>query len=265
MFRKSLGALALGLLAMAALAPQAAQAQTADELIEKNLQAKGGREKLKAVQTLRMTGKMNVGPGAEAPFTLELKRPNRGRIEFTLQGMTGIQGYDGTTGWMVMPFLGKKDPETMAAEDLKTMENQFDFEGPLVDYKAKGHQVELVGKEEVEGAPVYRLKVTKKNGDISNLFLDGEYFLEIRDESKVTQRGQEVEIISTFGDYKPVDGLVFAHSLSVQPKGIPAPPQVLTIEKIEVNPDLADDRFTMPKPAAAPAAPKAEPVPPAQP
>jgi outer membrane lipoprotein-sorting protein len=254
MVRRTLSALAFGLLAAAA------QAQTADELIEKNIQALGGREKIKAVQTVRMTGKMTVGPGMEAPFVLELKRPNKGRIDFTLQGMTGIQAYDGTTGWTVMPFLGKKDPEALSADDLKQVESQFDLEGPLVDYKAKGHQIELVGKEEVEGSPAYKLKLTKKNGDVSYVFLDAEYFLQIRDDSKRVQRGQELEMTSSFGDFKPVDGLVYPHSISVQAKGVPAPAQVLTIEKIAVNPDVPDARFEMPKPGPQPPQQEAKPV-----
>jgi outer membrane lipoprotein-sorting protein len=252
MNRKTIAALALGLLA--ALSPGAAEAQTADELIEKNIQAKGGREKLKAVQTLRLTGKMTVGPGADAPFTLEMKRPNKGRIEFQFQGMTGVQAYDGTTGWSLMPFLGKKDAEVMSAEDLKQVEDQFDLEGPLMDYKAKGHQVELLGKEDLEGTPAYKLKLTKKNGEVSTVFLDAEYFLELREEAKRTMRGQEMETVSTYGDYKPVDGMVFAHSFNVQVKGAPVPPQVMTIEKVEVNPEVPDARFTMPKPEAPPAA-----------
>jgi outer membrane lipoprotein-sorting protein len=251
MNRKTLAALAFGLLAAL---PQTAAAQTADELIEKNIQAKGGREKLKAVETVRLTGKMTVGPGADAPFTLEMKRPNKGRIEFLFQGMTGVQAYDGATGWSVMPFLGKKDAEVMSAEDLKQVEDQFDLEGPLVDYKAKGHQVELLGKEDLEGTPAYKLKLTKKNGEVSTVFLDAEYFLEVREESKRTMRGQEMETVSTFGDYKPVEGMVLAHSINVQIKGAPVPPQVMTIEKVEINPAVADARFAMPKPEAPPAA-----------
>ncbi|HYH44391.1 MAG TPA: hypothetical protein VEG34_01805 [Thermoanaerobaculia bacterium] len=250
MHRKTLTTLAFGLLAaVAQLHP--VQAQTVDELIEKNLQAKGGREKLKAVESLRLTGKMTVGPGMDAPMTIEMKRPNRGRVEFVFQGMTGVQAYDGTTGWSLMPFLGKSDPEPMSAEDLKQVEDQFDLDGPLLGYKEKGHQIELLGKEDLEGTPAYKLKLTKKNGEVSTIYLDGEYFLELREESKRTMQGREVETVSTFGDYKTVDGLVFAHSFNVQVKGTPAA-QVMTIDKVEVNPKVAADRFTMPKPAPKP-------------
>jgi len=231
-----------------ATAPAAATptAPTADELIEKNIQAKGGREKIKAIQTLRMTGNMDIGQGAKAPFVIEMKRPHKMRVEFVVQGMTGIQAYDGSGGWMVMPFMGKKDPEAMSADDLKGMEEQADFEGPLFDYKAKGNQVESLGKENVDGTPAYKLKVTKKNGDVSYVYLDADAYLEIKEEGKRNFRGQEVEFVSTSGDYKTVDGIVFPFSLATKPKGAPSG-QVITVEKLEVNPSLDDTRFVQPK------------------
>jgi len=253
MKRKSLVWLAAG--ALAALTATVASAQTVDELIEKNIQAKGGREKIKAIQTLRMTGNLDIGQGAKAPFVLEMKRPHKVRMEFTVQGMTGVQAYDGSGGWAVMPFMGKKDPEAMSADDLKGMEDQADFEGPLMDYKAKGHQVELVGKETVEGTPAYKLKVTKKSGDVSYIYLDADAYLEIKEEGKRTFRGQEVEFESTQGDYKTVNGLVFPFSLTTKPKGAPAG-QTITISKIEVNPGVEDSRFTMPKTEKKEGAPK---------
>lgn len=239
---------------VAGLMTAAAQAQTADELIEKNLQARGGRDKIKAIQTVRMNGKMTMGQGMEAPFTLEMARPRKMRMEFTFQGMTGIQAYDGANGWMVMPFMGKKDPEPIPSDDLKTMEDQADFDGPLVDYKEKGHQVEFVGKQDLEGTPAYKLKVTKKNGDVSYVYLDAEQHLEMKVEGKSKVRGQEVEGETTLGDYKAVGGVLFPHSIESKAKGSPAG-MTMTIEKIDVNPELPAARFEMPKvekPAPAP-------------
>ncbi|HZI63690.1 MAG TPA: outer membrane lipoprotein-sorting protein, partial [Thermoanaerobaculia bacterium] len=135
--------LALGLAAHAQEpATTTAALPTVDEIIAKNLAARGGKDQILAKKSVRMTGKM-AGGGQEFPFTLQWKRPNRIRLEFTFQGMTGVQAYDGTTGWMVMPFMGKKDPEQMSADDLKQVEDQADFDGELVDYQQKGHQIEL--------------------------------------------------------------------------------------------------------------------------
>jgi outer membrane lipoprotein-sorting protein len=238
-------------LAAATLLATAASAQTVDEIIAKHVAARGGMAKLEAVKTMRMTGTMSVGPGIEAPFTLEMKRPNSMRAEFTLQGQTGVQAYDGTTAWMVMPFMGKKDPEALPAEEAKTIAEQADFDGVLVNYKAKGHTVELAGKEAVEGTDAYKLKVTLKNGDVRYIFLDAEYFLEIRTEGSRTMRGTPIDFESSTGDYKDVEGLMLPHSIESGAKGMPQR-QKMTISKIELNPAIEDARFTMPAAAPAP-------------
>lgn len=236
---------------LAGLIGSAAWAQSVDEIIQKNTDAKGGREKIKAVQTIRMSGKMMMG-GMEAPMVMELARPSKLRMEFTIQGMTGVQAYDGKSGWAVMPFMGKKDPEPMSPDDLKQVEDQADIDGMLIDYKEKGHQVEYLGKGEVEGTPVHKVKVTKKNGDVVTLFLDADSFLEIKAEGKTNVRGQEVEGETVFGDYKEVNGLVFPHSIQSKPKGAPDNAGVtISIASIEINPDLPSSRFEMPAKAAA--------------
>jgi len=243
---------------LAGLLATAAGAQTVDEIIAKNLEARGGKDKIKAVKTLRMSGKLGLPQGMEAPFVLELARPNKMRNEFTFQGMTGVQAFDGKTGWTVMPFMGKKDPEVVSGEDVKSMEDQADFDGPLVDYKEKGHQVELVGKETIEGTPAYKLKVTKKNGDVENHYLDAEQYLEVRVDGKRKVHGQEMEGETTLSDYKEVSGLLFPFSIQTKQKGGGPGGVTLTFDKIEVNPDVPANRFEMP-PAEKPAAPQAPP------
>jgi len=221
-------------------------AQTVDEVISKHIQARGGLDKIKAVKTIRYTGKMTVGPGIEAPVVMEEKRPNSLRLEFTVQGLTGIQAYDGKTGWMLMPFGGKKDPEPMGEDDLKEAAEQADIDGPLVDYKEKGNQVELVGKEPVAGTDTYKLKVTLKSGGVRTIYLDIDSYLPIKEESKRIIRGTEREFEADIGDYKEVDGLMIAHSIENSAKGS-SQKQKITIEKVEINPPLDDARFKMPE------------------
>lgn len=239
----------MGLLALT-LPALPATAETVDELIAKNVEARGGLDKLKSVQTMRITGKMTMGPGMEAPVTLELKRPNSVRMEFTFQGMTGVQAWDGKSGWGISPFGGKTDPEPLSPEDAKEAEEQADMDGPLVDYKSKGHAVELVGKEKLEGSDAYKLKVTLKNGTVNYSYLDADSYLTIKEESKRTVRGSEVEVESTIGDYKEVGGLLLPHSIQNGAKGKPEKQNII-IEKIELNPPLDDSRFVMPAPAKA--------------
>jgi hypothetical protein len=241
MLRKAL----FGLLAGAALATPTA-AQTVDDVIAKHLEARGGLDKIKAVQSMRMTGKMTVGPGIEAPVTLELKRPASVRLDMTFQGNTGTQAYDGKTGWGISPMAAKKDPEPMSAEDIKDMEEQADMDGPLVDTKAKGHSVELMGKEKVEGSDAYKLKVTLKTGDLRYIYIDADSYLELKAEAKRTVRGSEVETESVNSDYKEVGGLILPYTIQLGAKG-QAQKQTITVDKIELNIPLDDARFKMPE------------------
>jgi len=243
----------------AGLISAAAWAQTTDEIIAKHEKAMGGKDKIKAVQSERFTGKMVMGQGMEAPFTMELARPNKVRMEFTVQGMTGVQAFDGKTGWSVMPFMGKTDPEAAPEEEAKKMQEQGNIDGLLMDYKDFGRTVELVGKEDLEGTPVYKLKVTQKSGDVVHLYIDAEQFLLLKQTGKTKVRGQEIESEMIFGDFKTVDGLVFPHSIEQKVVGMPGG-MVMTVSKIELNPGVADSRFTMPAAAEKkPAAPEKKP------
>jgi outer membrane lipoprotein-sorting protein len=247
MFRK----LCFGMLAVAVLAP-AVWAQTVDEIIAKNVQARGGSDKLKSVQSIKSTATMTMGPGMEAPGVLIQKRGNLARLEFTVQGLTAVQAYDGKNAWQIMPFTGKKDPELMSADEAKEVEEMADVDGPLVDYKSKGHQVELLGKEKIEGTDAYKLKVTLKNGDVQTVYIDADSFLEIKEETKRTIRGSEQMAESAIGDYKEVNGIIFPFAVESGIKGSPEK-QKLTITKIELNVVADDSIFKMPAPAPAPA------------
>jgi hypothetical protein len=243
MIRKALPGLLLAVLSV----PVAAQ--TVDEVIAKSLEARGGLDKLKAVQSVRMTGKMTMGPGIEAPVTIEMKRPRNARLEFTFQGMTGVQAYDGQQAWGISP-MGSRQPEPMPAEMAKELDDQADLDGPLVDYKAKGSQVELVGKDKVEGSDAFKLKVTKKDGDVEYYYLEAESFLPVKVEAKRTIRGSEIEGETTLGDYKEAGGFLWPYSIQSGAKGRPEK-QSLTVEKIEINPAIDDARFKMPAAKAA--------------
>lgn len=247
MFRKALTALAVLVLAVA-LAPLA-HAQTVDEILTKHFEAQGGLERMRKLQSMRMTGKMAVGPGVEAPFTMEKKRPGRMRLDFTFSGMTGTQAFDGTQGWQVMPFMGKKDPEPLGAEEMKESERQADFDGPLVDWKSKGHMLEYVGKESVEGADTWKLKLTRKDGLVEYYYIDVETGLLLKQTAKRTVRGTEIEGESLFSDYKEVGGLMIAYSMSNGVVGSPQK-QTLTFDEIVIDPAIDDARFKMPAVAA---------------
>jgi outer membrane lipoprotein-sorting protein len=223
-------------------------AQTVDEIIAKNIEAKGGLAKIRAIQSIRITGNAEFG-AMQAGFVLTQKRGNKMRNEISIQGMTMVQAYDGQNGWQIVPFTGKKDAEPMGADELKDAQENADMDGPLVDYKLKGHKVELIGKEKTEGTDSYHLRLTLKNGNVRDLFLDADSFLEIKTIGKSTRRGTEMVIETALGDYKEVQGLMVPFSMEQHQQGGQGPAQKLTLDKVEFNVPVDDAAFKMPAPA----------------
>ena len=222
-----------------------AYSQTADELVNKNIQAKGGIDKIKAIKSVRLTGKLSGGGGFTAIMGQENQRPNLVRETFSLQGMTAVSAYDGATGWQIQPFGGHKDPEFMGEDDLKDLLLDADFDGPLVDYKEKGNTVEFLGHDVVDGDDALRLKVTLKNGDIIYYYLDPDTYLEIRKEVQEFVRGSVRESVIDLGSYKPVAGVMYPFTISQGSKANPGA-QTTTFEKIEVNVNLNPADFAVP-------------------
>ena len=240
----------LGIIGLAFFA-MPVSAQTAEEIIAKYVKTIGGAEKIEAIKTLRRTGKFTGGGGFEAVVIQENKRPQMARQEFSIQGMTGVTAYDGKTGWKIEPWGGKKDPEALGEEEMKGIQEDADFDGPLINYQQKGNKVEFVGVEPVEGTDAFKLKVTLKNGDVRYYFMDTDYYVPIKIESKRTVRGAEREFETSLGDYKEVAGVYLPHSIESGLKGIPNKSQI-TFEKIEANVALDDSRFKQPTGAAKP-------------
>jgi hypothetical protein len=240
--------------AAALLLSATATAQTADEIVAKFVKTVGGMERIQAVKSLRRTGRYNGGGGFEAVIVEENKRPNLVRQEFSIQGMTGVTAYDGRAGWKIEPWNGKKDAEPLGEEEMKGILEDSDLDGPLVNYRAKGVKVEYVGTDEVEGTDTYKLKVTMPNGDVRLYYMDTDYFVPIKIDTKRMIRGAEREYETILGDYKEVAGWYLPFSVESGPKGVPFRGKV-TYEKIEANVALDDVRFR--QPAAKPQAPSA--------
>ncbi|MEL7374881.1 MAG: hypothetical protein AAFY44_05300 [Pseudomonadota bacterium] len=219
-----------------------------DEVLSCNFETMGGIDNIKSVESARMTGTMTMGP-MQAPFTIEFMQPNNVRMEFEIQGMVAVQAYDGETGWAVMPFMGKTTPEKMADDELKSIQEMAEWEGPLVDWKEKGHTVELIGTEDIEGTEAYAIKVVRADsGDASTYYLDTEYCLAFLSKGVRDIQGNEMAFSQSIGDYKEVDGIIVAHSMIASIGDGPTPmQQAITIEKAELNvSDISADRFAMP-------------------
>jgi len=241
-----------GVLAGAVLAVPSS-AQTLDEVISKSFQARGGLDRLRAVQSLRVTGRMSMG-SSEASVVVETKRPGLFRAEITVRGTLAVQAWDGVTAWGISP-MGSGQPEVLPAEAAKAMADEADVDGPLVDYRAKGHQVTLLGKERLESGDAYKIEVRKKNGAVESHFLDARSYLTVRIEGKRTVRGTVIEGESLLGDYREAGGILWPYSIRSGARGNPQK-QTLKVDKIEVDPTLDDARFRMP--STTPARPSRE-------
>ena len=228
-----------------------ASAQTADELVTKYVKAIGGAEKISAIKTLRRTGKYIGGGGFEAPIVEENKRPNMIRQDFTIQGLTGITAYDGTIGWKIQPWDGKKDAESLEEEEMKSIIEDSDFDGPLVNYKQKGNKIEYLGLDPVDGTDAHKLRVTLPSGDSRVYYMDTDYYVPIKIEIKRTVRGADREYELTLGEYKEVAGWYQPFSVETNVKGNPNKSKV-AYEKIEANVPIDNKRFAKPAIAAKP-------------
>src|SRR5947207_8337052 len=220
---------------------------TVDELVAKNIEAKGGATALNNLQTLRSTGKLLVPVQGliELGYLQTKKRPDEVRTEASLQGMTQIEAYDSKEGWKISPFFGRKDPERMSADDVKALVEDTEIDGPWADWKAKGSTVEYLGTEDVDGTPAHKLKVVRKNGDVSLVYLDPDHFLEIRIVTQRMRHGAHEEVETDLGDYEKAGGVFVSTSIEVGRKGEPDK-QVIIIDKIEANVPIDDAMFHFP-------------------
>ena len=238
------------LLAAIAILPAIASAQTADEVIQKYLDARGGAAKIKAIQTERVSGTISFGPGAEGPFVVERKRPLKMHMEITVAGKTLIRSYDGKgAGWVYNPFGPNPAVAPMTPSDLHGIDDEADFDGPFVDYKAKGNKLEYAGKEDVEGRPCYKIKLTSKNGDTSYFLFDVGTNLISKWEGTRKVGDKDVPWESYFRDFRDQDGLKYPFLIESNSPGTDQI-QRIAANKVEVNVPMNDARFGKPNPPA---------------
>ena len=244
---------------------------SATQIVEKNVSARGGVERWRAVQALEFKGKLQAGgnkrptipvPGtkispevkvsrpteqAELPFLMELSRGRKQRLEIQFNGQTAIQVYDGTQGWKVRPSLNRHDVEKFTPEELKAASQQSDLDGYLIDYAATGSKGELAGVEQVEGRSAYKLKVTDKSAYTHHIWVDAENFLEVKVEGTPRRLDGKYHPVAVFlRDYRPVNGLVMPYLLETVVEGV-KDTEKIQIEEIVSNPKLDGSKFAMPR------------------
>ncbi len=226
---------------------QAGKTWTINELVDKNIEAHGGMAAIRSMQSLKLTGQLLFNQGQmKMAMTQIFKRPMQVRMEATLQGMTQIQAYDGKSGWQINPFGGRRDPERLSADDSKGLvESAIEFDGALVDWKAKGATVTYLGTEDVDGTLAHKIKLVRTNGDTEYVFLDPDHYLEIRVLSQRIENGVQLAIETDLGDYEKVSGVMLPFAMATGNKGS-TDKQKIVIEKAEVNPAVDSAVFAFP-------------------
>jgi len=257
-------------------------AMTAEQIVERNIAARGGLEAWHRVKSMSMMGKIDAGkqrsdggrvamlssPRARAemkaeltkaafgkggqvatekviqlPFQMDLKRPLKSRLEISFQGDAAVQVYDGSHGWKLRPFIGRHEVEPYSESEARTAAQQQELDGPLVDYVAKGTQVAFEGTERVDGHNAYRLKLTLKGGEVRHLWIDAQTFLDAKiDGAQRHFDGKMRPVATYFHDYRTVDGVKIPYLLETRVEGV-RDAEKITIEKVVLNPSLDDSRF----------------------
>jgi outer membrane lipoprotein-sorting protein len=217
-------------------------AQTAEQIVAMNLAAKGGAEKWNSVSSVKMTGKLTA-QGRDVAMTVYTKRPNLMRQDIVTPKGTVVQGFDGTTPWMLAP--GADIPREITGPQAEAARSGADFDGPLIDYASKGHKVELLGKEKVGERDTYHLKLTKKDGNVERYYIDALSGLEVKRIAEMGSGGAKQALESELSNYKSVEGMMIPHTIKQSVNGMAV--MEMTLEKVELNAPMNDDLFRMSK------------------
>jgi hypothetical protein len=224
-----------GFLILGLVFAQFAQAQTVDEIINKHIAALGGKENLNKIQNTVMEGSLNI-QGTEISLTLTQVHNKLNRQDINAMGMHGFDMLTDKDGWSYMPFQGMQKPEPKTTDEVKESQSDLDIAGPLVDYAAKGHKLELLGKEDVDGTECYKIKATLASGKVLTFFIDPASSMIIRTTEKRKMNGQEADLQTDFSDYKDVEGVKMPYSIT-------GPFGTVLISSIKVNQTIPESVF----------------------
>jgi len=262
-----------------------APGMTVEQIVERNVNARGGLLAWQRIHSMTMSGQLDAGreridggrvglladPHAQAnmkallrktalekgegssgkviqlPFRMDLQRPGKSRVEVEFKGDTAVQVFDGTNGWKLRPFIGRHEVEKFTPDETKVAEQQQDLDGPLINHAAKGTRVALQGVEQVDGRNAYKLKLTLKNGNTQTLWIDAQTFLDLRFDGPQHRFDGKMRTVSTyFHDYKSVNGVMLPYVLETAVDGVSTTQRIM-VQKIALNPALDDTRFAKPE------------------
>lgn len=213
-----------------------AKSQTVDEVITKHIEAIGGKEAWKKVNTLKIDGNLNV-QGTDIKISLVQLHGKGMRQDIMVQGMEGYQIVTPTQGWTFMPFQGQTEVTAMSVEDVKQAQNELDTHGSLLDYKEKGHTAEMVGKENIDGTECYKIVLTLNSGKKETVFINSKNYYVVRTTTNQKVNGEDQELETNYSGFEKIpEGIVVAKSLTL-------PYGTMTLSKVEVNTPVDEKVF----------------------
>jgi outer membrane lipoprotein-sorting protein len=219
------------------------KAQDLDEILESHYEVMG-MDKVLKTKTIIANGKA-VQMGMEFPMTLYQKRPGMVRMEAEIQGTKLVQAYDGTNGWMIAPWTGSMEPQDMSEDQVKGMKQMGDMDGDLYNWNDKGFKVSFEGEDEMEGTPVYKIRLEKEDGDVFTYYLDAENYVILKVDSKVMVQGAEVESSSFYSNFKPVEGMIMP--FNIESRVNDQVQMQIVIDSFEVDAEIDDSMFSKPE------------------
>ena len=247
--------LSLGLALLMASAAGSAQSFTAEQLVAKNLAARGGQAALDAIKSIQFDGRALEPGDFELKFKQVMKRQLQGdavRMDLSIQGMSLVQAYDGSSGWKINPFAGRRDAERMSADEARSMGDQALVSGVLLGAAAAKGRVTYAGTEDFDGTQAYKLKIVQSDGDEYVYLLDPDTFLEIKTVESRRVRGALQVMDYELGDYEKVAGVYYPMSIDSWTDGQPNQRQRIVIETATANVDAPASLFAQPADGAKP-------------
>lgn len=237
--------LKLSLLFLLVITGLFSNAQTADDIINKHIEAIGGKDKINNIKSVQMESVMTV-MGNEAPMTTTILNGKGYRNEIDFNGTKIVQVVTDKGGWMVNPMMGASDPTAMPDDQFKVSKDQITIGGPLLDYASKGYTVELKGKEKVGSTDAYKIVMTSADKHSTTFYFDPTTYYILKAVTAVNMNGQEAENTTTFSDYRKTDaGYVLPYSLEIASSmGFT---MTANVKKVDVNKDVDPKIFEMPK------------------
>lgn len=216
-----------------------------NELVKRNMETRGGRELWQTINSLKLSGQMDVGQGVHVPYVLEQKRPDRMCLKFEFDKQITVQCSSGNTGWKSVPFRARTTPEPLTEKELRESADSADLYGLLYNYAKRGNIIVVEGKAKFNGKDVYKLKITLPRGAVRWLYLDAETALEVKLESQRMVRGKQRLVETVYKDWQETEGLLISHRQETRTSG-DTQFHYLTVDKVEVNPGFDDKMFEMP-------------------